>query len=184
MTDEDREDALRYAARLRGLSLIRMAAGSFALARYECTGATLDEIEARNTGPKRSAAKLNSSRCSTLRLRQRAAGYRKRLTERRASPYTGCARQKHRKSGNGRVRDVVAPGNVDQSLACSASGEGLLPLVDLRARGYRAPRGSSPIIMNGEKAPDRSDRAGRRLVLTPAGRFATVNGRRRSLLHL
>jgi hypothetical protein len=46
MTDEDREDALRYAARLRGLSLIRMAAGSFALARYECTGATLDEIEA------------------------------------------------------------------------------------------------------------------------------------------
>jgi hypothetical protein len=43
------------------------------------------------------------------------------------------------------------------------------------------PVGSSPIIMNGEKTPDSSDRAGRRLVLTPAGRFATVNGR---FLHL
>jgi hypothetical protein len=44
--NEEREDALRYAARLRGLSLIRMADGSYALARYERTGATLHEIEA------------------------------------------------------------------------------------------------------------------------------------------
>jgi hypothetical protein len=42
----DREDALRYAARRRGLSLIRIADGSYALVRYERTGATLDEIEA------------------------------------------------------------------------------------------------------------------------------------------
>jgi hypothetical protein len=45
MTDEAREDALSYIARDKGLCLIRLADGSFALARYERTGATLDEIE-------------------------------------------------------------------------------------------------------------------------------------------
>lgn len=45
LDDEDREDALRYAANRRALSLIRMADGSYALARYERTGATLDDIE-------------------------------------------------------------------------------------------------------------------------------------------
>src|SRR5262245_48000906 len=45
LNDQDREDALRYAANRRGLSLVRMADGSYALARYERTGATLDEIE-------------------------------------------------------------------------------------------------------------------------------------------
>jgi hypothetical protein len=43
---EDRENALQHAATRRGLSLICMADGSYALARYECTGATLDEIQA------------------------------------------------------------------------------------------------------------------------------------------
>jgi hypothetical protein len=40
----EREDRLRYAARLKGLALIRMAEG-YALAAYEFTGASLDEVE-------------------------------------------------------------------------------------------------------------------------------------------
>ena len=46
MTDEERKDALSHAASFKGFCLIRMADGSFALARHERNGATLDEIEA------------------------------------------------------------------------------------------------------------------------------------------
>jgi hypothetical protein len=42
--DDTRENNLRHAARMRGLSLIRTTAG-YVLVEYKLTGATLDEIE-------------------------------------------------------------------------------------------------------------------------------------------
>jgi hypothetical protein len=44
MDSAEREDRLRYAARLKGLALIRMAQG-YAVAAYQFTGASLDEVE-------------------------------------------------------------------------------------------------------------------------------------------
>ena len=44
MDSAEREDRLRYAARLKGLALIRMAEG-YAVAAYQFTGASLDEVE-------------------------------------------------------------------------------------------------------------------------------------------
>jgi flagellar motility protein MotE (MotC chaperone) len=42
--DDTRENNLRHAARMRGLSLIRATTG-YVLVEYKLTGATLDEIE-------------------------------------------------------------------------------------------------------------------------------------------
>ncbi len=42
---DEREEAVRYAAGLKGLSLVRIG-DAFALAHYKLTGATLDEIAA------------------------------------------------------------------------------------------------------------------------------------------
>jgi hypothetical protein len=44
MDSGEREDRLRYAARLKGLALIRMAEG-YAVAAFQFTAASLDEVE-------------------------------------------------------------------------------------------------------------------------------------------
>jgi hypothetical protein len=44
MTNDTREDDLRYAALTRGLALIHTATG-YALAEYKLTGASLDDVE-------------------------------------------------------------------------------------------------------------------------------------------
>jgi hypothetical protein len=59
---DEREEALRYAAGLNGLSLVRTG-DTFALAHYKLTGATLDEIAAflgTDGGPERRHADLRA----------------------------------------------------------------------------------------------------------------------------
>jgi hypothetical protein len=72
MPDDDfneRERALQYAARLKGLSLVRTG-DTYALAQYRMTGATLDDIEAflrADGGPRAGLRAAEGDRRADLR---------------------------------------------------------------------------------------------------------------------